>query len=103
MEFYAGSEHSAHIAISNPTPWDWTYGLTLHVGSMAISREVAVAAGKSGQVIIPVVMPSTPAELPVSLSVKEVTTGEALGSYDFETISVVTQPQPDVEVTLGWY
>ena len=103
MEFYAGSEHSAYITVSNSTLWDWTYELTLKVGSMAISREVAVAAGKSGQVIIPVVMPATPAELAVSLSVKEVSTGEDLGSYDFETISVVAQPQPDVEVTLGWY
>jgi len=103
MEFYAGSEHSAHIAIVNPTSWDWTYGLTLKVGSMAISRTVTVSAGQTGDVDIPVVMPSTPAELPVSVSIKEVTTGTDLGSYAFGTISVVAVPEPDVEVTLGWY
>lgn len=103
MEFYAGSEHFAHITIANPTSWDWTYKVTLHVGGMAILREVAVGAGQSADVDIPVVMPASPAELAVSLSVEEVSTGEDLGSYNFETISVVAQPQPDVEVTLGWY
>ena len=103
MDFYAGSEHIAHIAVANPTSWDWTYAVTLHVGDMAISRTVAVAAGQSGDVDIPVVMPSVPGTLSVSLAVKESTTGTDLGSYDFGTVSVVAEPQPDVEVTLGWY
>ncbi len=103
MEFYAGSEHSAHIAIVNPTSWDWTYGVTLKVGDIVKSRDVAVAAGQTVDIDASIVMPSTPAELAVSLSIKEVSTGEDLGSYDFETISVVAQPQPDVEVTMGWY
>jgi len=103
MEFYAGSEHSAHIAIVNPTSWDWTYGVTLKVGDIVKSRDVAVAAGQTVDIDASIVMPSTPAELPVSVSIKEVTTGTDLGSYAFGTISVVAVPEPDVEVTLGWY
>lgn len=102
MEFYAGSEHVAHITVSNPTPWGWTYEVTLHVGDMAISRTVAVGAGQSADVDIPVVMPASPGTLSVSLSVRETTTGMDMGSYDFGTISVAVEPAPDIEVTLGW-
>jgi hypothetical protein len=103
MDFYTGSEHVAHVTVANPTSWDWVYQMTLHVGSMTISRTVEVEAGQSRDVDIPVTMPSSPATLPVSLTITETTTGKDLGSYDFGEISVIEEPQPDIEVTLGWY
>lgn len=103
VEFYAGSEHVAHVRLVNPTQWDWEYAATLKINGAAVSSEtVSVPAGGYGDVDIPVRMPSQPGTLAVSVSITETLTGEDLGTINLDTVEVVAVPVPEVTVTMSW-
>lgn len=103
VEFYTGSEHIAHVRVLNPSAWDWEYEVNLIVGGVSISTDnIAVPAGASGTLDIPVAMPSTPGELQVSAVITEITTGLVVGTSNLGAIDVVAEPVPEVVVTLAW-
>lgn len=103
MSFYAGSTHTAHIRLINPTAWPWIYQVVLSIGGVAMpAKSVSLAAGAEGKVDIAVQMPSTPGSLNLQASVTETTTNTFLGTEPLGSIDVVAQPVPEVTITLGW-
>lgn len=101
-EFTVGSTHNAKVAISNPTPWAWTYIVGLILGGVTIdTKEVSVSGGGSKVVTFTVSFPNE-GTYSVAIDVAEKTTETFLGSFPFEPVVVVPEI-PDVEiVSLTW-
>ena len=104
-EFTVGSTHNAKVAISNPTPWGWTYIVGLILGGVTLdTKEVSVSGGGSKVVTFTVSFPNE-GTYSVVIDVAEETTETFLGSFPFEPVVVVPEaPEiPDVEiVSLTW-
>lgn len=103
IEFYAGSEHVAHVELLNTTPWDWIYEAKFKLnGTTVATKSVSVPAGASRVLDFTISMPTQPVTVVATVSVSETSTGTDLGTHNFDTIEVVAEPVPAVVVTAYW-
>lgn len=106
ITFYCGTPHTAHIVLSNPTSWPWTYWCAVYSAGAFWNGEFTVtvpAGGSSSPQNIPGTAPSTPMTLPFFCDVRlDNAEGEVLFSGQIDTIEVVEEPVPDVAVSLTW-
>lgn len=102
---YCDTAHTAHIVLTNPTSWDWTYYVAVAGagGYWSDSWTVTVAAGGSVTHDILDTAPSTPMSLAYTAVVYlDDAAGDILFSEQIDTIDVVEEAVPDVDVTLTW-
>lgn len=116
--FDTGSTHMALLRVTNPTAWDWVYEITISSPAFAAWRLAGIGAFMSPPVLFPsatvpagsyqeqdveVAMISTPSiGQPVTISIREVTTGIDLGTIAAEAITLVELAVPAVDATLTW-
>lgn len=95
--FLVGSVHTARLIIYNPTEAQWTYRVTLTVaGVIALEDWIATCWSYQSQYRdLEVTMPSAPGTYPVVVSVWEETTGQYLGEFPQENVTVEAPlPEP---------
>lgn len=105
IAFYCDTAHTAHIVLTNPTEWEWTYyvAVTGAGGYWSDSWTVTVAPLSSVTHDIPDTAPSTPMTLAYTAIVYlGDDAGDILFSEQIDTIDVVEEAVPDVDVTLAW-
>ena len=93
--FLTGSVHSASVIVTNPTDWYWEYELELFVGGTSLgAQDVALNARSNGTLAWDITMPTVEGVYPVYIMAKCNTTGESLGKFPFESVTIVSPFDP---------
>lgn len=104
--FYCNSSHTAHIVLSNPTSWPWTYWCSVTSAGAFWAGEFTVtvpAGGSSSLIDVLGTAPPTPMTLPLMCDVRlDNAEGEVLFRGQIATIEVIEEAVPDVDVVLSW-
>ena len=103
--FYAGSTHTAHLGMENPTDRDWDYIFDLYIGTERVGQVVkSLTAGERVVEDLEVTMPLV-AGVYDFYALAWCTTPDwerELDPTPFEAITIVEMPAPAVNLTLTW-